>query len=137
MLNFPSNPTLNQTYAPTETTWKWDGISWGIVQPVINLSGDASGASVGNTIPVTLSPKVNAGTYGNLTVDSAGRISTIRNLNQTDITSALGYTPMNPNGNVAMTAPLSLSGNPTADLHAATKAYVDSRAMFALAVGIY
>ena len=137
MLNFPSNPTLNQTYAPTETTWKWDGSSWTVQQPVINLSGDATGASSGNTIPVTLSTKVTAGTYGNFTVDAAGRITSIRNLNAGDITAGLGYTPINPNGTVSMTAPLTLSGAPTADLHAATKRYVDTKAFFALAVGIY
>jgi hypothetical protein len=136
MLNFPLSPTLNQTYAPNETTWKWDGISWTIQQPVINLSGDASGSSLGNTLPMTLSTVVSSGVYGNLTVDSKGRIVAIRAMNQSDVTGALGYTPVSTAGST-MTGPLTLSENPTADLHAATKAYVDSRALFALAVGLY
>lgn len=136
MLNFPLSPTLNQTYAPNETTWKWDGISWTIQQPVINLSGDASGSSLGNTLPMTLSTVVSSGVYGNLTVDSKGRIVAIRAMNQSDVTGALGYTPVSTAGST-MTGPLTLSENPTANLHAATKAYVDSRALFALAVGLY
>ena len=136
MLNFPLTPTLNQTYAPNETTWQWDGISWTIQQPVINLSGDASGSSLGNTLPMTLTTVVGAGVYGNLTVDSKGRIVAIRAMNQSDVTTALGYTPVSTAGST-MTGQLTLSENPTADLHAATKAYVDSRALFALAVGLY
>lgn len=136
MLNFPNNPTLNQTYKPTETTWTWDGNSWVVVQPTINLAGDATGTTIGNTIQVTLSTKVTAGTYGNFSVDSAGRITSIRNLNPSDIANILGYTPLGPAGGT-LTGSLFLKGNPTQDLEAATKAYVDSRALFALTVGIY
>lgn len=136
MLNFPLNPTINQTYAPSETTWQWDGISWTIQQPVVNLSGDASGSSLGNTLPVTLTTVVGSGVYGNLTVDNKGRIVAIRAMNQSDVVSALGYTPIGPNGG-SVTGPLLLGANPTQPLEAASKAYVDSRALFALAVGIY
>ena len=136
MLNFPNNPALNQTYKPTETTWTWDGSTWAVVQPTINLAGDALGTTVGNTIEVTLSTKVTPGTYGNFTVDAAGRISSIRNLNQADIAAGLGYTPIGPAGGT-LTGSLLLKGNPTQDLEAATKAYVDTKAFFALAVGIY
>lgn len=136
MLNFPNNPTLNQTYKPTETTWTWDGSTWAVVQPTINIAGDAVGSTVGNTIEVTLIPKVTAGTYGNFTVDTAGRITSARALNQTDITTALGYTPIGTNGGT-LTGSLILRGDPIQDLEAATKAYVDTKALFALAVGIY
>lgn len=136
MLNFPSNPSINQTFSPTETTWKWDGQAWNIQQPSINISGDATGISIGNTIAVTLSTKITAGTYGNFTVDSAGRITAARNLNSGDVTTALGFTPFNSNGGT-LSGPLILNSNPTQDLQAATKEYVDRKAFFALAVGIY
>lgn len=29
--NFPISPSLNQTYASGETTWRWTGVSWAIV----------------------------------------------------------------------------------------------------------
>lgn len=42
-----------------------------------------------------------------------------------DVTGALGYTPVNKAGDT-MTGHLTLSGAPTSSLHAATKAYVDA-----------
>lgn len=44
-----------------------------------------------------------------------------------DVSNALGYTPVNRSGD-AMTGFLSLSANPTSPLHAATKQYVDGLA---------
>lgn len=46
-------------------------------------------------------------------------------LNSTDVTNALTYTPVNKVGDT-MTGFLTLSANPTSNLHAATKQYVDS-----------
>lgn len=53
--------------------------------------------------------------------------ATIRGeLTQTNVTNALGYIPVRKTGDT-MTGPLILSGAPTANLHAASKLYVDSR----------
>jgi hypothetical protein len=30
-INFPDNPTLNQTFTVGERTWKWTGTSWDVV----------------------------------------------------------------------------------------------------------
>lgn len=103
----------------------------------LTLSGDATGTSVNSGLAVTLSNTgVVAGSYTKVTVDSKGRVTSAGSLTSIDVAGALGYTPVSTAGST-MTGPLALSGNPTADLHAATKAYVDSRAMFALAVGLY
>ena len=32
VLNFPTSPTLNQTYTENGSTWKWNGVGW-LVQP--------------------------------------------------------------------------------------------------------
>src|SRR5580765_9060515 len=42
-----------------------------------------------------------------------------------DVLAALGYAPLNKHGDT-MTGPLTLAGPPSATLHAASKAYVDS-----------
>lgn len=101
------------------------------------LTGDVTGTSVSNSLTASLSNTgVVAGTYTKVTVDSKGRVTSAGLLSNTDVSTALGYTPVSTAGST-MTGQLTLAGNPTADLHAATKAYVDSRALFALAVGLY
>lgn len=103
----------------------------------LTLSGDVTGTSSSNSLTATLSNTgVNAGTYTKVTVDLKGRVTTATNLNSTDITTALGYTPLSLAGGT-LTGPLTLSGAPTTDSQAVTKEYVDRKAFFALAVGIY
>ena len=34
-LNFPANPQIDDTYTSGQTTWKWDGAAWNIVQGVL------------------------------------------------------------------------------------------------------
>lgn len=103
----------------------------------LSLSGDATGISVNGGLAVTLANTgVVAGSYTKVTVDSKGRVTNAGSLTGVDVNTALGYTPIGPAGGT-LTGSLVLKGNPTQDLEAATKAYVDSRALFALAVGIY
>jgi hypothetical protein len=135
MLNFPTNPSLNQTYSPTETTWRWDGSSWGVIQPGITISGDATGTNVGDSLPISLvSTGVSAGTYTKVSVDIKGRIVLGTQLSGSDVTTALGYTPVNTAGDT-MTGNLSLSASPTDPLHVVNKAYIDSKIWLAIAVG--
>ena len=89
-----------------------------------NGSGTESNASV--TIKDTqyvaaTSSKLGLVKIGNNITNSSGTIS----VTKTNVTSALGYTPVNIAGD-AMTGPLTLSGNPTSNLHATTKQYVDT-----------
>jgi hypothetical protein len=70
----------------------------------IGLSGDATGStmfdgSAGVTIPVTLANSgVTAGTYSKLTVNAKGIVTSASNIVSTDVTNALGYTPINKAG---------------------------------------
>ncbi len=104
----------------------------------LTLTGDISGVSIGNTLSTTLSNTgVVAGTYTKVTVDVKGRVTNASNLTSLDITSTLGYTPVNAALGVTFGGTVTLNASPTQDLDAATKEYVDRKAFFALAVGIY
>jgi hypothetical protein len=82
----------------------------------------------GSRISVARLPLGTASAAGALRVGSNISISSgIISLGTTNITDALGYTPLSLAGGV-LTGALTLSGAPTSDLHAATKAYVDATA---------
>ncbi len=68
---------------------------------------------------------VTAGTYSKVTVDAYGRVTVGASIDATDVTTALTYTPVNKAGDT-MTGLLVLSADPSANLGAATKQYVDS-----------
>lgn len=60
----------------------------------ITLSGDTSGSGT-TSITTTLSNTgVSAGTYTKVTVDTKGRVTSATTLSGTDVTTALGYTPI-------------------------------------------
>ena len=75
-----------------------------------------------------------AGTYSKVTVDNTGRVTVGGQLSNTDIITALGYTPINKAGDT-MTGNLSVTGNPTDPEHVVNKAYIDSKIWLAIAVG--
>ena len=58
------------------------------------------------------------------TTDAYGRVTATTAVTSTDITTALGYTPLNKAGDTLLGA-LTLSADPTTNLQAATKQYVD------------
>lgn len=72
-----------------------------------------------------LTTGVTTGTWNKVTVDTYGRVTAGTHITGTEIISTLGYTPLNKAGD-AMSGLLTLSANPTTDLHAATKGYVDT-----------
>ena len=100
----------------------------------ISISTDATGTSAsfdgsGNaTIPMTLAT-VNASpqtdTFRKITVNGKGLTTATSAVTSGDITTALGYTPVNVAGDT-MTGFLILNANPTAALGAVTKQYVDA-----------
>ncbi|MBK9322710.1 MAG: hypothetical protein IPM97_07150 [Bdellovibrionaceae bacterium] len=83
----------------------WVGNS-GNAATAVSISGDAS---VANTGALTLATSgVTAGTYSKVTVDAKGRVTTGSSIASSDITAALGFTPVNKAGDV-MLGNLSLS----------------------------
>jgi hypothetical protein len=82
-INFPNNPTVNQTYTSGATTWTWDGTAWNVVgiyvQSVnpgfstIEVAGqpDVISASGEETLTVV------AGTNVSITTDNTAKSLTI------------------------------------------------------------
>ena len=85
---------------------------------------DGSGLVPTSKLPISSASKLGAVKIGsNITVAGDGTVS----ITNTNVTSALGYTPVNKAGDT-MGGPLTLSGDPTQAMHAATKQYVDNTA---------
>ncbi|WP_413612342.1 tail fiber domain-containing protein [Bdellovibrio sp. HCB-110] len=80
----------------------YDGTLWGNVA----MSGDATMSAAG---AMTLANSgVTVGTYSKVTVDAKGRVTTATNIGSSDVTTALGYTPVNKAGD-SMTGALTLN----------------------------
>ncbi|WP_374073637.1 hypothetical protein [Bdellovibrio bacteriovorus] len=84
--------------------WIGDGTNAAVAQ---TMSGDATISTAG---ALTLANSgVTAGTYSKVTVDAKGRVTVGANIGSSDVTTALGYTPLNKAGDV-MSGLLGLSG---------------------------
>jgi hypothetical protein len=59
-MNFPVNPTLNQTYTYGTRTWKWDGTAWNLQRSATAL---ATVATTGSFTDLVNKPTTIAG-YG-------------------------------------------------------------------------
>ncbi|MEK2645833.1 beta strand repeat-containing protein [Bdellovibrio sp. BCCA] len=83
--------------------WIGDGTNAAVAQ---TMSGDAT---ISNTGALTLANSgVTAGTYSKVTVDAKGRVTTGANIGSSDVTTALGFTPVNIAGDT-MTGDLTFS----------------------------
>jgi hypothetical protein len=51
-INFPSNPSLNQTYTNNSVTWQWNGTVWNIVS---NASPTFTTVTATNVVTTNLS----------------------------------------------------------------------------------
>jgi len=105
-------------------TWSLDTNTYLTGNQSISLSGDATGSGT-TSIAVTLANSgVTAGTYTKVTVDAKGRVTTGASLASADlptytgtltssqVTTALGYTPLSTGGGT-VTGNLSVNGNTT------------------------
>lgn len=99
----------------------------------ITYTGDVTGSGNVN-VTLSLAPSgAAAGTYTRVTVDTKGRVTSGGNLLSTEITAALGYTPVNKvgdsmSGTLTMTGGFTVTGLPTPSgpTDAASKDYVDT-----------
>lgn len=99
------------------------------VQPA--YTGDVT-SSAGTTVNTLATSGVTAGTYTKITVDAKGRATVGASLGSSDVTTALGYTPLsNAGGNVSGTITMTSGtvtglATPTNATDAASKTYVDT-----------
>ena len=93
----------------------------------ITLTGDVTGSGTGSfaatLATVNSSPQTN--TFTKTTINGKGLTTATSPVTSTDITTTLGYTPVNKNGDT-MTGLLILSGDPTNVMGAVTKQYADN-----------
>ena len=141
-LDFPSSPSLNDTYQLGNKTWKWNGSAWQLIGEFIDVAGvydHANGAfdlangtaTIANTDVTQVS--ISAGSYGNstaipsLTLAANGRVTAITTASISvptgdivdDTTPQLGGNlDLNGNditgtGNIDITGNFTLAGNLT------------------------
>lgn len=103
----------------------------------VTYTSDSFNGSANVTGTATLASVGTAGTYTKVTTDAKGRVTAgesllsadlptyIGTLTSSQVTTGLGFTPVNVAGDT-MTGFLTLHADPTSSLHAVTKQYVDS-----------
>lgn len=76
------------------------------------LTGDVTGTAVGNSIATTLSNSgVSVGFYTKVGVDAKGRVTSGTVIGSSDVTTALGYTPLQNNQTIALSGDVTGSGS--------------------------
>ncbi len=93
----------------------------------ITLTGDVTGSGTGSfgVTLATVNSSPQSDTFRKITVNGKGLVTATSSVLPVDITTALGYTPVNKAGDT-MSGFLTLSGEPVNALHAVTKQYVDN-----------
>ena len=91
----------------------------------VNFDGSANATASITLATVNSSPQTD--TLRKITVNGKGLVTATSAVSSSDITTALGFTPVNKAGDT-MTGALILNADPTNDLGAATKSYVDAMA---------
>ncbi len=126
----PSTPIKGQLWFDTSANLlkAYDGTSFIsnlTTNQTITLTNDVTGSGTSSIVVTLAASGVVAGTYTKLTVDTKGRVTVGASLSSGDVTTALGFTPVNKAGDT-MTGFLTLNADPTTNLQAATKQYVDT-----------
>lgn len=94
-INFPSNPTLNQTLSQSNITWRWDGVAWTILpnnNPTFTSLSATGNLLVGGNATITGNTVIsgNAVISGSLT--ATGNITglSLSDLSDINLTGSLG-----------------------------------------------
>jgi hypothetical protein len=111
------------TTATTLVTGRTISITGDLSYTSPTFNGSANVTAAGTLATVNSSPQTD--TFRKITVNGKGLTTATSAVLPADITTALGYTPVNDAGDT-MTGPLILSADPTVALGAATKQYVDN-----------
>lgn len=100
-INFPDNPSLNQTFTVGERTWKWTGTAWDVVVTTLVTgpqgpagaagAGVASGGSTGQILSKTSSVDYDTEWVDNQTVSYTHTQNAVSY--NWEITHNLGYRP--------------------------------------------
>lgn len=122
----PAAATAGRLYVATDTmlTYRDNGSTWDTVLPA--FTGDVTKA-LGGTALTLANSGVTAGSYFKVTVDTKGRVTAGASLADTDVTTALGYTPVstteryaNPSW-ISELAGAKVTGNISGNANASTK----------------
>ncbi len=95
------NSTLNK--------WQANTLAMGTVTSITAGSG-LTGGTINGSGTIALNSVGTAGTYSKVTTDSSGRVVSGSSLQQSDMTTALGYTPLNKAGDT-LSGDLNLAGH--------------------------
>ena len=121
----PSAGTSNRFFISTDTLslFKDNGSSWDLVLPA--FTGDVTSTAGTSILTLSVVGTPISNQFVKFTTDTHGRVTASSSVVAADITTSLGFTPVNKAGDT-MTGSLILSGDPTVALGAATKQYVDN-----------
>lgn len=121
--NFPSSPTLNQTYSFNGKTWTYNGIGWSLTGSALSLTGDVTGSG-STTVSTTLATvNSNVGSFGGstsipvVTVNAKGLVTAVSTVAISNGSVANALTLTNAGGGAASgttfdgSAPVTLSFN--------------------------
>jgi len=94
----------------------------------VTLTGDITGTGTGSvaTTLATVNSSPQSNTFRKVTVNGKGLVIATSAVSPSDLTTALGYTPLNKAGDTMSSGYITLSGDPISALHAVTKQYADS-----------
>lgn len=114
-MNFPSSPTLNQTYSLGSKTWKWNGVAWDLQS--VGLTSSMVTTALGFTpynaasLSSDLAPYLTSATAASTYQTQAGMSSYLTTSSAASTyQTALGYTPLNKAGDT-MTGSLTFNGS--------------------------
>ncbi len=121
----PSAGSSNRFFIASDTLsfYRDNGSSWDLIQPA--FSGDVSSSAGSTTLALASVGTPISNSLVKITTDTKGRVTASTPVASNDITTVLGYTPVNKAGDT-LTGALTLAEDPTLPLHAATKQYVDN-----------